>query len=107
MTDITPKELRSLRERISFEISRDSGPIRQELEDALRNAADQLERQAWIPCRERMPETHGAVFVIGRDAVGGRFRRIDIWSLVLGWTYNANRVTHWMPIPPLPPEGES
>ena len=67
-----------------------------------------LERQRWIPCSERMPETNGEdvsylVYVpsFGAVDVADYHPDVDEWDLGLPVT-----VTHWQPLPELPKEGD-
>lgn len=104
MTDITPKELRELAQAI-YDGDFSIGDI--DIALSLRSAADQLERQAWIPCSERMPETGVEVLTVFTLEDSKRYRGTDWIDPRFGvWCKYVN-TTHWMPIPPLPPEGES
>lgn len=93
------------------------------VEDACMIAIAALERTRWIPCRERMPEYDGQYlafsastgatnirrFSIRKDAVSGSCgEKKNVW-----WEYDDEwgvlqvmGITHWMPLPKPPEEGE-
>ena len=77
-------------------------------------------RQRWIPCSERMPETDGPYLVVNK-ATGWigvyNFSRVKNfpyfgpqenawWRLDDDWYPQSCNVTHWMPLPEPPEEGE-
>lgn len=68
-------------------------------------AREELERYRWIPVGERLPEDGERVFVLmrnGYQVIAGHFHS--------GWINDAGcetfNVTHWMPLPLPPKEGE-
>lgn len=69
-------------------------------------------RPVWIPVEERLPEEAGKYLVCGR----WRGKQTEIWvcefmalGCLKGWANNAANpiVSHWMPIPEPPEDGES
>lgn len=77
-------------------------------------------KQRWIPCSERMPETDGPYLVVNK-ATGWigvyNFSRVKNfpyfgpqenawWRLDDDWYPQSCNVTHWMPLPEPPEEGE-
>ena len=64
----------------------------------------------WIPVTERLPELHTKVMCCG--VKGGRFiAELSEWGNgILYWTKRDGKgcptVTHWMPLPEPPKEGE-
>lgn len=67
--------------------------------------------QRWIPVTERLPGTE-KVLITNGDIVMRGYRRPDgVWKYGIElhevWErLSLNRVTHWMPLPELPKEGE-
>lgn len=75
-----------------------------------RGAADALGAQGWISVEERLPEAGRLVLVVWRSdmKLGGSF--IDTKAMLSGGAWHPTEpyglVTHWMPLPPAPKEGE-
>lgn len=65
-----------------------------------------IEQPKWISCAERLPEVYEDVLVYddtaGEIAIGCLFGRLGGWVCVP----IKNKVTHWMPLPQPPKEGE-
>jgi len=72
----------------------------------LEKAAEQPLASPWISVEDRLPEDDIAILVVddGR-VIAGRFE-CEQWFLV-GTYINLHDVTHWMPMPEPPKEGES
>ena len=80
--------------------------IHEATEQAYKNGYEAGKRDAmkWIPVTERLPEKNTAVIV--SDDNGIVFQALyayDGWDL---WEGNEVFITHWMPLPPPPKEGE-
>ena len=79
---------------------------------------NKIERNEWIPITERLPDSDEDMLVTDGDACAVGYYRPDAnaWdSCEFGWIENRpdpfpqglGTVTHWMPLPQLPKDGES
>ena len=68
--------------------------------------ADGVTVQKWIPVTERLPEEHRRVLCC--QVYGGNLLLTIQDNEWLGeeWEIDSGRVTHWMPLPEPPKEGE-
>lgn len=71
-----------------------------EVNEACRMGMKALERQRWLPCSERLPEAGEEVLVFSRS----RGIAVDYYDRCL---FGYADVTHWMPLPEPPEEGEN
>lgn len=88
-----------------------------EVNEACRMGMEALERTRWIPCSERLPESTLELLVIVSGKVGnitlvnsveiGNFDRDEGWILEMWPEWEDPNVTHWMPLPEPPEEGEN
>lgn len=87
-----------------------------EVNEACRMGMEALERQKWIPCSERLPEiceingemVDYQIFCsdfgdCGRADIGNYFPDAKEWL----WMGVPVTVTHWMPLPEPPKEGDT
>lgn len=78
------------------------------VDDLLKQAAEALERQRWIPVAEMLPEAGNWVFGYAKysSSTAWYIEKVywtgQIWGNCVGCTVE---VTHWMPMPELPKEG--
>lgn len=61
-------------------------------------------KNRWIPVTERLPEKHDRVLVYSNATRMGR--SIDFINSNGNW-YTTPKVTHWMPLPEPPKDGEA
>ncbi len=73
--------------------------------EACRMGMEALERTRWIPCSERLPDSSGK-FLCCCD---GEVRTLKYWRTCQEFQYGGKKrnVTHWMPLPEPPEEGEA
>ena len=58
----------------------------------------------WIPVAERLPEPYKDVLVVENN---GWCQKVEVNSMLSnGWLYDGRIVTHWMPLPQAPKDGE-
>lgn len=78
--------------------------------EACRMGMEALERSRWIPCSERLPEDVSRCLVCRYDYVT-KTRFVDILWFESGIWWDGSHggdyaVTHWIPLPEPPEEGE-
>jgi len=79
--------------------------IKQNFADIL-NAAPTIEVPRWIPVTERLPERQDMFLVSHYGIVTAAwFYTTDRWELPSGFVTDA--VTHWMPLPQPPKDGDT
>ena len=81
-----------------------------EVNEACRMGMEALERTRWIPCSERMPGTNGKdVSCLAYIPSFGAVDIADYHPDVDEWTFMGLpvTVTHWMPMPEPPEEGDA
>lgn len=78
-----------------------------EVNEACRMGMEALERQRWIPVSERVPEDEELVLTYknGQFDVQVYEKRRNGW-ICGGWFWSLGTVTHWMPLPKPPKEGD-
>lgn len=63
-----------------------------------------IEVPTWIPVTERLPEPYKDVLVVEDN---GWEQKVEVNSMLSnGWLYDGRTVTHWMPLPNPPKDGE-
>ena len=94
------------------------------IEQSPTDTVDAIEVPTWIPVTERLPELRKDVLVYDGEESVGNIVFMRVWSLeqdtdFLGNTsgeyvwwdderpYDLNAVTHWMPLPDAPKDGDA
>ena len=87
-----------------------SAPIGNDESIAYDKAMKRYAENPWISVKDRLPEPGQKVIAVFRDSGGSivdQARYRDDMFDFSGWcNVQMESVTHWMPIPPLPKEGE-
>lgn len=77
---------------------------KKEYHETVEKACDELAKHRWIPVSERLPDEYTNVLVMSK-----RFEKPQIdqmWIICGEKTWTLDNVTHWMPLPQPPKEGE-
>lgn len=65
---------------------------------------EEYSSNGWISVKDRLPEKNDTYIVTVNDGVQV-FSTWDVYHSSFGWCSEAQKVTHWMPMPE-PPKGE-
>jgi hypothetical protein len=78
------------------------------LQMALAYLQEYFDRHSWIPVSERLPDHEDAVLCFIKNGQQDilQFDKFENLWVGMQWTYKRHAVTHWMPLPEPPKEGE-
>ena len=94
-----------------IEAGNDSDPVDSLVNKGLVIALHDIKAQPtivnrWIPCSERTPSNMIWVLCAGRDGMGIFRYTGATWLDENGLAYSTNEITHWMPLPEPPKDGD-
>jgi len=69
------------------------------------DAIEELQVPKWIPVTERLPTEKGRYLTAYADGYVTENDWCFIGLMAVGWCYDRDAVTHWMPLPE-PPKGD-
>ena len=105
MYDDLVKRLREVEEMLKMAQFREAAILIEQAADAIEELTDRNVGK-WIPVTERLPTEKGRYLTAYADGYVTENDWCFIGLMAVGWCYDRDAVTHWMPLPsaPQPPK---